>query len=92
MQLFVSTDDTTAIDLSMEKELYHQIEDYVITMSDPKGIKNDGNPYTVALDISDTAFAKECNLSYSEVYLLIPSTKYTDNENTLNFIKFVFGL
>ena len=92
LQLFVSTDDTTAIDLSMEEELYKQIEDHVITMSDPKGVKNDGNPYTVAIDISDTTFAKECNLSYSEVYLLIPSTKYTNNENTIQFIKFIFGL
>ncbi len=92
LKLFVSTDDTTAIDLSMDAELYQQIEDKVITMSDPKGIKNDGKPYTVALDISDTDFVQNCNLSYSEVYLLIPSTKYTDNENTINFIKFVFGL
>ena len=92
LNLFVSTDDTTAIDLSMDEELYKQIEEHVITMSDPKGIKNDGKPYTVALDISDTEFVKECHLSYPEVYLLIPSTKYTDNENTLNFIKFVFGL
>lgn len=92
LNLFVSTDDTTAIDLSMDAELYQQIEDKVITMSDPKGIKNDGKPYTVALDISNTEFVHNCNLSYSEVYLLIPSTKYTDNENTLNFIKFIFGL
>lgn len=92
LNLFVSTDDTTAIDISMDADLYKQLEDHVITMSDPNGIKNDGNPYTVALDISDTEFAKKCNLSYSDVYLLIPSTKYTDNENTINFIKFVFGL
>lgn len=92
LNLFVSTDDTTAIDLSMDEDLYMQLEDNVVTMSDPKGIKNDGNPYTVALDISNTEFAKKCNLSYSEVFLLIPSTKYTDNENTINFIKFVFGI
>lgn len=92
LNLFVSTDDTTAIDLSMDEELYKQLENYVITMSDPKGIKNDGKPYTVALDISDTEFVKRCNLSYSEAYLLIPSTKYTDNENTINFIKFIYGL
>ncbi len=92
LNLFVSTDDTTAIDLSMDAELYQQIKEHVITMSDPKGIKNEGKPYTVALDISNTTFAKECDLSYKEVYLLIPSTKYTDNENTINFIRFVFGL
>lgn len=92
LKLYVSTDDTTAIDLSMDEELYKQVEDYVITMSDPKGIKNEGNPYTVALNISDTEFVKNCNLSYSDVYLLIPSTKYTDNENTINFIKYIYGL
>ena len=92
LNLFVSTDDTTAIDLSMDAALYDQIKDNVIIMSDPKGIKNDGKPYTVALDISNTQFVKDANFSYNEVYLLIPSTKYTDNENTLQFIKFVFGL
>ncbi len=92
LNLFVSTDDTTAIDLSMDKALYDQIKEHVITMSDPNGIKNDGKPYTVALDISDTQFVKDVNFSYDEVYLLIPSTKYTDNENTLQFIKFVFGI
>lgn len=92
LKLFVSTDDTTAIDISMDQELYNQIEDYVITMSDPKGIKNEGKPYAVALDITETEFAKNCHLSYYDVYLLIPSTKYENNENTINFIKFVFGL
>ena len=92
LNLFVSTDDTTAIDLSMDEELYNQIEDYVITMSDPKGIKNNGKPYAVALDITHTEFIKECHLSYHNAYLLIPSTKFEDNENTINFIRFVFGL
>lgn len=92
LKLLVSTDDTTAIDLSMDEELYKQIEEHVIIMSDPKGVKNDGKPYAVALDITDTEFAKKCHLSYHDVYLLIPSTKYEDNENTINFIKFVFGL
>ncbi|MBE5941117.1 MAG: hypothetical protein E7264_01120 [Lachnospiraceae bacterium] len=92
LNLFVSTDDTTAIDLSMDTALYDQIKEHVITMSDPNGIKNDGKPYTVALDISDTQFVKDANFSYDEVYLLIPSTKYTDNENTIQFIKFIFGI
>ena len=92
LKVYVWSDDTTAIDLSMDAELYNQIKDHVVTMSDESKRKNDGKPYDVALDISDTEFAKNCNLSYEKVYLFIPSTKYTNNEATIRFIKMVFGL
>lgn len=92
LTLYASSDDTTGIDLSMDEELYEQIKDRVITMSDPSGIKNDGKPYAAAIDISDTEFVKNCNISYDKVYLMIPSTKYTNNEGTINLIKLIFSL
>ena len=92
LEIYASSDDTTAIDLSMDADLYEQIEEYVVTLSDPKGIKNDGQPYAAAIDISDTEFAKGCGLSYDEVYLMIPSTKFTNNERTINLIKLIFDL
>lgn len=92
LTLYATSDDTTAIDLSMDDELYEQIKDHVITMSDPTGIKNDGKPYAAAIDISDTEFVKECNISYDKVYLMIPSTKYTDNQGTIDLIKLIFSL
>lgn len=92
LTLYASSDDTTAIDLSMDADLYSKIEDRVITMSDPNGVKNDGKPYTAAIDISGTDFVKNCNISYDKVYLMIPSTKYTDNQGTIDLIKLIFGL
>lgn len=92
LTLYASSDDTTAIDLSMDADLYSKIEDRVITMSDPSGVKNNGKPYTAAIDISGTDFVKNCNISYDKVYLMIPSTKYTDNQGTIDLIKLIFGL
>lgn len=92
LTLYASSDDTTAIDLSMDADLYKKIEAHVVTMSDPNGVKNDGKPYAAAIDISDTDFVKNCNISYDKVYLMIPSTKYTDNQRTLDLIKLIFGL
>lgn len=92
LTLYATSDDTTAIDLSMDEELYSKIEDRVITMSDPGGVKNDGKPYAAAIDISGTDFVKNCNISYDKVYLMIPSTKYKDNQGTIDLIKLIFGL
>lgn len=92
LRVYSSSDDTTAIDLSMDADLYEQIEEYVVFRSDPMGIKNDGQPYAAAIDISGTEFARGCGLGYRDVYLMIPSTKYKDNENTINLIKLIFGL
>ena len=92
LRVYSSSDDTTAIDLSMDEELYSQIEEHVVTMTDSKKVKNEGKPYAAAIDISDTEFARGCGLSYEQVYLMIPSSKFQDNERTLNLIKMIFGL
>ena len=92
LRVYASSDDTTAIDLSMDEELYSQIEEHVVTMTDSKKVKNEGKPYAAAIDISDTEFARGCGLSYEQVYLMIPSSKFQDNERTLNLIKMIFGL
>lgn len=92
LKMYVSSDDTTAIDLSMDEALYKQIEEYTVTLTDTSGVKNEGKPYQGAIDISGTDFAKGCNLSYQQAYLLIPSTKYTDNERTLQLIRMIFDI
>lgn len=92
LTLYATSDDTTGIDLSMDDALYQQIKDRVVTMSDPNGIKNDGQPYAAAIDISDTEFVRNCGISYDKVYLMIPSTKYTDNQGTIDLIRFIFSL
>lgn len=92
LRVYASSDDTTAIDLSMDEGLYSQIEEHVVTMTDSKKVKNEGKPYAAAIDISDTEFARGCGLSYEQVYLMIPSSKFQDNERTLNLIKMIFGL
>ncbi len=92
LRVYASSDDTTAIDLSMDEGLYSQIEEHVVTMTDSKKVKNEGKPYAAAIDISDTEFAQGCGLSYEQVYLMIPSSKFQDNERTLNLIKMIFGL
>lgn len=92
LALYISSEDTTAIDLCVDEELYDQIEDYIITMSDPSGVKNDGKPYAAAIDISNTKFVKDCNISYDKVYLMILS-KYLDNQENINdLIRLIFSL
>lgn len=92
LKVYASSDDTTAIDLSMEPDLYQQLSDYVVMLTDPNGIKNEGKPYAGALDITNTDFKKGCGLTYEKAYLLIPSTKYTDNDRTIRFIKMIYNI
>lgn len=92
LETFKWSDDTTAIDLAMDKELYSKVESHVVMLKDDNKIKNNGVEYAGALDITDTEFVKGAGIQYSPVYLLIPSSKYQDNEATLNFIKMVYKL
>lgn len=92
MELYVSAEETTAIDNVLPEDIYKQIEDKVVIKSDPNKVKFDGEPYSVAIDVSDTEFIKNCNLSYDKAYLVIPSTRKMNDENTVNFINFIFDL
>lgn len=89
---YAYSDDSTAIDISIPPALYQKLEDRMVTLTDTSGVKNDGKPYIGAIDISGTDFVKGCGITYDKVYLLIPSTKYTDNQPTIQFIQMIFNL
>ena len=91
LELYMSAKETTAIDSVLPEDIYKRIEDKVVIGSDPNKVKFGGEPYSVAIDVSDTEFIKKCNLSYDKAYLVIPSTRKMNDENTVNFVKFIFG-
>ena len=49
-------------------------------------------PYAAAIDISQTDFVKQCQLSYDDVYLMIPNNRYMENDATLRLIRMIFDL
>lgn len=92
LQLFKKTYDTTAIDYVISDELYQKVKDHIIMANDETGEKNNGNPYALALEITDTEFVKENQLNSPHVYLLIPICKQANDEDVENFIRFVYHL
>ncbi|MCI8510069.1 MAG: hypothetical protein HFJ06_16165 [Lachnospiraceae bacterium] len=92
LNYYRSTGDIAVIDACIDKELYSQIEKYIVTASSDDTYMNEGKPYSAAIDISGTEFANNCNLSYDKVYLMIPNNRYTDNTNTIRLIRLIFGL
>lgn len=91
LELYMSAEETTAIDSVLPDELYKKVEDKIVIGADPNKVKFGGEPYSVAIDVSDTEFIKNCNLSYDKAYLVIPATRKMNDENTVNFVKFIFG-
>lgn len=91
VELYASAEETAAIENVIPEELYKKIEDRVVIKSDPNKSKLDGEPYGVAIDVSDTEFIKNCNLTYDKAYLVVPSTRTMNEENVVNFINFIFG-
>ncbi len=92
LNYYKSTGDIAVIDACIDKELYSQIEKYIVTASPDDTYMNEGKPYSAAIDISGTEFADNCNLSYDKVYLMIPNNRYTDNTATIRLIRMIFGL
>lgn len=92
LELYASAEETAAIENVIPEELYKKIEDKVVIKSDPNKVKLGGEPYGVAIDVSDTEFIKNCNLTYEKAYLVIPSTRKMNEENVVNFINFMFEL
>lgn len=92
LDYYRSTGDIALIDTCLDDKLYGQIKEHIIMATDNSSYINDGKPYAAAIDISETEFVKNCNLSYDDVYLMIPNNRYTDNEATVRFIKLIFGL
>lgn len=92
LNYYKSTGDIAVIDACIDKELYSQIEKYIITASSDDAYMNEGKPYAAAIDITGTEFADNCNLSYDKVYLMIPNNRYTNNAATIRLIRLIFGL
>lgn len=92
LNYYKSTGDIAIIDNCMDKDLYSQLEDKIVMATDDTKYMNNGEPYAAAIDISNTDFVKDSDISYDTVYLMIPNNRYSDNEATLNLIKMIFGL
>ncbi len=92
LDYYKSTGDIAILDQCMDEDLYRQVEDYTVEVTDETGYMNDGKPFIAALDISDTEFARNCQFSYDDVYLLIPNNRYINNESTLRFIRMIFDI
>lgn len=92
LEYYKSTGDIAVIDACIDSELYDKIKSRIVTAVSDDSYMNEGKPYSAAIDISDTEFAKSCNLSYDEVYLMIPNNRYTNNAATIRLIKLIFGL
>lgn len=92
LNYYKSTGDIAIVDQCMPEELYQQLESYIVDVTDSTGYMNDGKPYAAAIDISQTDFVKQCQLSYDDVYLMIPNNRYMENDATLRLIRMIFDL
>lgn len=92
LNYYKSTGDIAIIDTCLDEKLYEEIEDHIVMAADESSYMNNGKPYAAAIDISKTEFAKNCSLSYDDVYLMIPNNRYSDNDATIRLIKLIFGL
>ena len=92
LNYYKSTGDIAVVDQCMDEELYQQIADHIVQVTDDTKYMNDGKPYAAAIDISGTEFARKCQLSYDDVYLMIPNNRYVENEATLHLIRMIFEI
>lgn len=92
LEIYVSNTDTAAVDSVLPEDIYNKVEDKAVIEADPYKVKFEGEPYVVALDVSDTEFIKNCDLSYDKAYLLIPSAVPANDESVVRFVNFVFDL
>ena len=90
LNYYKSTGDIAMIDQCMDEDLYQEIKDHIVKVTDDTQYMNDGKPYAAAIDISE--FAKKCQFSYDAVYLMIPNNRYVNNEATMRLIRMIFGI
>ena len=70
-----------------DSENYAALEDYMVDFIDQNGTER---PF--AIDISDTEFAKNLNLGYSDVYVAFPGTTEQNITNSLKFLVYSLGI
>lgn len=89
---------TTSVDYYLDEELYSVVKDNVLIYEGPKeGTSTSGDSYVsvgdvMAIDISDTDFAKGLNLDYDDVYIAFPGTTSENFENAVRFVRMIYGL
>ena len=89
---------TTSVNAYLDEELYEVVEDDVIIFDGSEdNTYISGETYVevgdvMAIDISDTEFAKGLGLDYDDVYVAFPGTSAENYENAVRFIKMIYGL
>lgn len=89
---------TTAVNYYLDEELYDIVKDNVLIYEGPEeGTSTSGYSYVsegdvMAIDISDTDFAKGLNLDYDDVYIAFPGTTSDNFENAVRFVRMIYGL
>jgi len=91
MNYMIQDDSVIPLDEYLPEDLYKQVEDRIIMGKDEKNkVVRGGEEFPVAIDISDTKFAKSLNLSYKDVYIILPSNRKENIERSIKFIDLVF--
>lgn len=71
----------------LSESAYAALEPYMVEFDDSKGTSR-----TYAIDISDTQFAKDLDLGYSDVYVAFPGAIDRNYTNSLQFLEYVLGI
>lgn len=90
---YLATDESILpLDEYLPEDVYKQVEDRIIMCEDneKKSIRN-GESFPGAIDISDTEFAKNMELSYKKVYLILPSNRKENIQRSIDFINLVLN-
>ncbi len=66
---------------------YDILEEYMHDSLNPQGIVE-----AYALDISNTDFAKNLNLNYTDVYLIFPGTTEENKSNAYQLVEYIFNV
>lgn len=91
MNYMIQDDSVIPLDEYLPEDLYKQVEDRIVMGKDEKNkVVRGGEEFPVAIDISDTEFAKSLNLSYKDVYIILPSNRKENIERSIKFIDLVF--
>lgn len=71
----------------MSEAVYTALEPYMVSFDDPNGTER-----TYAIDISDTQFAKDLTLGYSDVYVAFPGATDRNYTNSLRLLEYALGI
>lgn len=75
------------LDNTLSPAIYEALSSHIVTLESAYG-----EPEAFAVDISDTAFARELNAGYSKMYVVLPYVTNNDNKNAIRFLSYVFDM